>query len=473
MEEIFATDYLNINYEIFEYNGIFDPMLTKDSSFFINIIRLKNAKTDEFSNSYSRINQYFTDIATCLKHAQVKNVKDIFYRNAIKKFEEFHEVNGINLGFSESRNGAGFGSGLSEQVISDMFDIVKAGIENPEIFHLIGLFEKNVGPDRLSDMIASIILEDIESYTKRIQKMFHIDKDNYSSYEFDSDGFLINKFKNCRVYFLPKEILHKLPVAKSWEDIDSVITENNAIKCELNTLIGEDLSSWAKLSASDKKDYLRENIFKKPDFCNRVLKIYKNEELEEVSFKTDDCYSLNKIWQSAKKDINFLFLEHTAEHVNSLNCARIVIENFQEWIENNGGWEVVLNFSSRKREKMMQRLIHLCALHTVKENDLDFSCEVNNGHGPVDFKISRGNDKTVIELKLSSNTQYMHGYTDQIRQYAKSENTDNMIYVLVDIGHPGRVKKLKEKVEEDGYSDEVVPEVYVIDSTEQVSASVC
>ena len=146
MEEIFATDYLNINYEIFESNGIFDPMLTKDSSFFINIIRLKNAKTNEFSNSYSRINQYFRDIATCLKYAQEKNVKDIFYRNALIKFEEFHEVNGINLGFSESRNGAGFGSGLSEQVISDMFDIVKVGIENPEIFHLIGLFEKKCWP---------------------------------------------------------------------------------------------------------------------------------------------------------------------------------------------------------------------------------------------------------------------------------------------------------------------------------------
>ena len=162
---------------------------------------------------------------------------------------------------------------------------------------------------------------------------------------------------------------------------------------------------------------------------------------------------------------------HSAGHVDSLNCARIVVENFKEWIENNGGWEIVLNFSSRKREKMTQRLIHLCALQTVKENDLDFSCEVNNGHGPVDFKISRGNDKTVIELKLSSNNQYMHGYTDQIRQYAKSENTSNMIYVLVDIGHPRKVRKLEEKAFEDSYSDEIVPILYVIDATEQVSAS--
>lgn len=43
-----------------------------------------------------------------LKTCTEKNVNDVFYRNAVKKFEEFHEVNGINLGFSESRYGAGF-----------------------------------------------------------------------------------------------------------------------------------------------------------------------------------------------------------------------------------------------------------------------------------------------------------------------------------------------------------------------------
>ena len=67
------------------------------------------------------------------------------YKSAFKLFM-FSEVNGINLGFSESEHGAGFG----EQVISDAFDIVKKGVQYPEIFQLISLIEENIGPDRLS-----------------------------------------------------------------------------------------------------------------------------------------------------------------------------------------------------------------------------------------------------------------------------------------------------------------------------------
>jgi len=46
------------------------------------------------------------------------------YREALHLFD-FSEVNGINLGFSESKYGAGFGVGLRKQVIGDAFEIVK------------------------------------------------------------------------------------------------------------------------------------------------------------------------------------------------------------------------------------------------------------------------------------------------------------------------------------------------------------
>lgn len=49
--------------------GIFDTVVNKDSSFFINILRLKDASVDEFRESYQRINNYFSDIATLLDAA--------------------------------------------------------------------------------------------------------------------------------------------------------------------------------------------------------------------------------------------------------------------------------------------------------------------------------------------------------------------------------------------------------------------
>lgn len=189
MNDILATTYLDIDYEQFEEYGVFDPIINRDSPFFINVIRLKKATTPEFADSYEKINQYFRNIATILNAAQKKDRSDKLYREAVRRFEVFHEVNGINLGFAESTSGAGFGPVLSQQVIADAYDIIKTGTNDPELFHLIGLFEDNVGPDRLSDMIGTIILEDIQSYTLHVQHAFGINPQNYPKERFDDDGF--------------------------------------------------------------------------------------------------------------------------------------------------------------------------------------------------------------------------------------------------------------------------------------------
>ena len=161
--------------------GVFDPVLEKDSNFFINIQRLKQTDIPEFVNSYNTIQSFFRRIIKLLDKAQLQSKSDTFYDAAIKMFHfpEVPEVNGIRLGHSKSGRGAGFGQIIEEQVIFTAFDIVKAGIEDPEFFEMIPLFQKNVGPDRLSDMIAGLILNDIRAYTKRVYQDFNITKAKY------------------------------------------------------------------------------------------------------------------------------------------------------------------------------------------------------------------------------------------------------------------------------------------------------
>lgn len=99
------------------------------------------------------------------------------------------------------------------------------------------------------------------------------------------------------------------------------------------------------------------------------------------------------------------------------------------------------------------------------------SCEPDEGRGPVDFKISRGQDITIVEVKLTSNDQYLHGFEVQIEEYGKAEQTDNLVYVLVDLGHPRKVQKvcdLRDRKVDEGVN---VPELIIIDSTPKVSAS--
>ena len=53
----------------------------------------------------------------------------------------------------------------------------------------------------------------------------------------------------------------------------------------------------------------------------------------------------------------------------------------------------------------------------------------------------------MVEVKLSSNSQYLHGYEIQVEEYALAEHALYRIYVMLDLGNPGKVKKLLDKHE--------------------------
>ena len=260
---------------------------------------------------------------------------------------------------------------ISKQVIDTAYDIVKAGVDDPEFFQLLPLFQDNVGPDRLSDMIATLILPDICNYTIRIFREIGVNKDNYPDMDFE-DGYLLNPYKKCEVLLVPIEILHKLPVAKSWEDIDDVVSENNTIRALMNQRVAEE---WRQWSVSNRKYYLREEMFKKPDLCKQILEDYDKEELSEYNPENQIDYLLERICRSIIK-LNLgweSFIEK--ESIDSLSASKEILSYFRSWVENNKGWYVIQEANSRNREKITQRVIHLSGQCYIKANNLDISCE--------------------------------------------------------------------------------------------------
>lgn len=67
----------------------------------------------------------------------------------------------MRLGFSNGTRGTGLSGQTAVLVLNDAIDIVKKGIDNPRLFLLCELFSAGVGPDHLSDMIISLIFDDI------------------------------------------------------------------------------------------------------------------------------------------------------------------------------------------------------------------------------------------------------------------------------------------------------------------------
>lgn len=66
----------------------------------------------------------------------------------------------------------------------------------------------------------------------------------------------------------------------------------------------------------------------------------------------------------------------------------------------------------------------------------------------------------------------IHGYETQIEEYSKAKNTLNMIYLLVNVGNPKRVKMFIDSYNSDIDERKIVPKAIVIDSTNKESASI-
>jgi hypothetical protein len=63
----------------------------------------------------------------------------------------------------------------------------------------------------------------------------------------------------------------------------------------------------------------------------------------------------------------------------------------------------------------------------------------DTGNGPVDFKMSIGfSGRVLVEIKLSTNSKILSGYSKQLEAYKKAEQALIGYYVVIDVGGMGR-----------------------------------
>lgn len=458
------SSYLGLGNAIDEL-GVFDPILDLDANYFINIKRLRDTEVEEFNTSYESINSFFRGIGILL--ASSKSINDRFYKEAMKRFPN-GEVNGIGLGYSKGTHGSGAGKQIIEKIIKDAKEIIDTGINEPEIFHLVGLFEEKVGPDRLSDMFATLIQKDIEAYTVNINTLLGINKENYPDIDFDGE-YVVNPYKGNRVLLLPKDILHELPIAKDWDDIDRVCREIEKIRMELNEIIAVE---WSEMRTVAKKEFIRTFIMNKPDHLRILLDDYKNTQVDRYDFDKDELGEY-KVFQYAPVIAKENPITFSSINKSSLEVCLILCEKFKELVENNKLSKLFYTDDNKPRkEKIAQLTFYAVAESYCTANNLDISPEADSGRGPVDFKMSRGQgDKTIIELKLTTNKNLIHGFKKQIEEYAKAERTENKIYLVIDNG--GSREKLEElkRVYNDIGNDTKKPTLIVVDAKPKSSAS--
>jgi hypothetical protein len=464
------NDALKISRKSLENKGVYNGLIDFDSRLHIDPALVSITGIQEFNEGKKKIVLYFTKILRLIK-ASIK-VNDVFWKNALALVSTGEGLN-TGLGYAKKgTGGSGFGPKIANQILITIQAIQKAGVDDPEIFELVGIFEEKIGPDKISDMISIILKEEFLKYTQRISKELMLkvfpcktDKGNFN--------LPINNTTKEYFVFVPKSILNDLPIAESWSDIPFAASYSQEIKSSLNRIVGDSWKELGKIS----KNKIKEILIEFPELLRDLLSQYKNRTRIGYDFNIDHLGEL--IWDIVGNDAinkNPLKLTTKVEDKNILDVVTIICNQFKKLIEENGLVEHIYDLNKKRRpERFPQLLLFAVADSYCNANNLDLSREPNAGSGALDFKVSRGLKKVSCEIKYSSNPKLVEGYEKQLKAYNKAESIlpNNSIYLILKVNEKSnhKIKEIENTITERLKRKQASPRLIVIDAIKQVSAS--
>jgi len=465
------ADFHGIPEELYESTGALDPILGVDTRLFIDPSLLRVTTVAELGESYSRVTEHFQDVLRIV--ASIDRDGDRLWRQA-DKLLTFPEVSGLSIGYAtRGTNGSGMGPGLRKNLLGTVREIVKAGVRDPALFELVGIFEDDIGPDRISDMLATIIVKDLVSFTQRVCSDCGIPMEPHRLRNISSEEDLpTNPLTKGPLILVPKEVLRDLPVALSFGDVRWIAQHNDTLRDELNALVG---SAWRSVTISEQKAKLRTDFMRFPEVLSDVIRAYMAEVPEQYDFTSDRAGEV--LWYRTSKSLPAKVPLHltlpptpTADEVESVVMQ--ICEHFKVLIEDNQLAQLLYDKDGKpKHESAAQLLFFGVASAYCRANDLDLSPESDAGRGPVDFKVSRGfAGKVLVEIKLTSNKQLLHGFESQLPIYEKAEGSHRGVYLVIDNGgaSEARRRSFGSKVKAAGI---LAPKVIWVDGSILLSAS--
>ncbi len=468
------SDYFSIDPARTAKLAVFDPLLDIDLPFAIDPKLLDDSNAPELTGAYEDILLHFRSIISLVSASQTPD--DKCWREAESRLD-FHEFKGPCLGFSDgSAAGRGWGSVTRRQVLRTLKDIVTAGLIDPHLFELLGVFEDNIGADLISDMIGTILRPRLCEYTKRVAgvlgvatKPVVIDGKTWQLPTFRRD----NSDKDTYLILVPEDILSEMPVALDRRDVPVVAGYNERVRQELNSKFGSD---WHKIVIK-KKSAARDALLTDANVLRKFVERYDKKEAVPYDFSSDPknqrlWYSVARAFLDAGSPPQ-LSLGEDPSNSDVVAVVMQIIAAFKRNVEHN---ELYLSFynddGSPRNERIIQRTFQAVARAYCEANNLDLAPETNAGRGPVDFKMSRGVRRVLVEFKRSGHHRLLHGFRKQLSAYEQAEGSSPSIYVIIDQGDNDSA--VSSVVEEHSRSKAVelrCPDLVVIESWKHESGS--
>lgn len=455
---IYFSDFFNVAPSILEEYGALNISLVNDLPLFIDPFLLFTSEKEVYHQLHSKIIKY-------LQFLRDQSISGNINNGLLRAWYMFPEVKQVWLGYSlDGNRGRGLGPDFARALNANLHTIFKnfgqEKVTKGSHLEKVCLIESGVGRDNISDLVANLIKEYLLDYTqgfarknivKELRQTISVPKAcfNYEVGKWQSKCYDLPYYNEDYVLLSPRDILtrdenwiNRSDLIKNVERI-AIAVPDEQLRAEVNQYLSSQLKSDLKKKLTKNE---KEKIFSK------VLKKYPQLIEYYIRSKEDSGHEAKR--QSNRKvlDAESIFIKNAVGFYSLLNSetefykhgidtlaeARVRVDFLKKTIENNDGYRLLYhNGKPIAKESDLQILFKFVWLASPS----DFNSEVNNGRGPVDFKVSRGSkDKSLVEFKLTKNSRLKQNLKNQVEIYEKANQTKKSLKVIFYFSEAERIK---------------------------------
>jgi hypothetical protein len=442
---LYFTDIFNVDPCALEEYGAFNISLINDLPLFIDPFLLFNSDCEDYQSLHHQILDY-------LRFLKDRADDGVVNDGLLRLWYSFPEVKQNWLGFSlvgNSGSGLGmdFAKALHLNLATILTDFGHERITKDSHLEKLCLIKDGVGRDNISDFTTNLIKDYLLQYTQDFAQQHLIPslrkrvpvprtRFNYATRSWVTVSYDLPWYNGDYVLLTPKDILTK---DETWinkgdliKDFDEVVVSlpDDALRSQVNEYLRRALPrnpkprdvTLAKASA----------VLRYPPLIDYYICHKERHGAQAVSLSKQNVRQVEDLFIRQLSDFTEQLHAETAFYATGKDTyeetmARVLF--LKDIIENKGGHRL---FFVGKEPIRRETDLHILFRLTWFATPSDVGREVNDGRGPVDFKISRGSrDKALVEFKLAKNSQLKRNLEKQTDIYKKASDASRALRVIV------------------------------------------
>ena len=458
----FFSDYFEIDAAEIDKFGAFDVSLLTDLPLFIDPFLLFNSKKPQYQKLHE-------DIITYLVFLRGKAQGGDVGEPLLRRWYCFPEVKQTWLGFTLGGNeGRGLGIDFARALhgaLSDIFrDFGKEKVTKGSHLEKVCLIKDGVGRDNISDFTTNLIKGFLYSYTEQFALSNLRDNQrrsvairnvafNYDTESWESGTFVLPWMRGDHVVLTPKDMLtrddtwiNRHDLVRQFDQIPPAIPDQQ-LRAQVNNYFIAALGRRRSRGPTEKEkaEAAVRTIREFPQLIDFYIRIKESRGEQAAGISGEKVRSSEAIFNAQIKKLQELLAAATTEFYRSPATTVVEVRQraayLKHVIEDQGGWRYFYKDGKPIRsEKDLQIMFRLVWFGTPS----DVTSEANDGRGPADFKVSRGaRDKTIVEMKLASNTALRRNLEHQTPTYQKASDSGAAVKVIIYFSHGERARVLK------------------------------